>query len=44
MYIGHLHLFETGDIFSDPELLVPGVADVTNLASAYEVVCLWQSM
>ena len=28
----------TGDIFHHPELLVPGVADVTNLAPAYEVV------
>ena len=28
-----------GDIFNHPELLIPGVADVTNLAPAYEVVC-----
>ena len=28
-----------GDIFGDPLLLVPGVADTKVLAPAYEVVC-----
>lgn len=31
-------LFNTGDIYSHPELLVPDRADVTNLLPAYEVV------
>ena len=31
-------MFVIGDIFHSPELLIPGVADTTNLAPVYDLV------